>query len=192
MKIIHRLIVDNPDLLFSFIKKHPLLVEKISVLAHNFIFRENQDLLRQRKELCFSDLEAPSFGKKPTSASLLSQYSLLYSNLNKLSNNSIMKAFLQKAKQSADKIENQYVSKEKRYQILHGIFSLEYNREIIARKYFAGKKIVRFLTKIKLREKKLKLSNNNIQKIKVGMGKKFLFQLMRQSASVMKEIRMSL
>ena len=106
-----------------------------------------------------------------------------------------MKAFLQKAKQSADKLENQYISKEARLKTALGIFLVEFTEDEKverARRYFAAKKIVRFLTRVKLRQKKMKLSSNNIQKIKVGMGKKFLFQLMRQSASVMRDIKMRL
>ena len=189
-QILHRVIVENPERLFTFIKKRPLLIEKLSVLVHNFVFRENSELLRQRKELCFSDLEAPSFGKKPTSASLLSQYSCLYSNLAKLSNNSILKAFLQKTKQSADKIEDENRLKEERIRPILKIFRLpSINKNEKIREYFAAMKIVRFLTKKILAKRKMLLSRNSIQKIKIGMGKKFLFQLMRQSSAVMSHIR---
>jgi hypothetical protein len=71
-----------------------------------------------------------------------------------------------------------------------GVFYIcdEETREYLATRYLAALKIQNFFRK-KLRERQRKnLDENNFQIIKIGMGKKFLFQLMRQCSSVISSI----
>jgi len=71
-----------------------------------------------------------------------------------------------------------------------GIFYMcdEETREFLATRYIAALKIQNFFRK-KLQKRKMKrLNENNFQIIKIGMGKKFLFQLMRQSGSVISSL----
>ena len=90
-------------------KKYPALFQKIAVLCHNFIFSNNPEILQKRKNLKFSDLETSTLINEGLNPNLseISEYSALYSNVNKLSHNLIFRTILSKSKQTADKISNQ-------------------------------------------------------------------------------------
>lgn len=179
-------LLSNPELLFGFLQRHPRVTEKLSVLAHNFVFSGHPQLLSRRKQLYFSILE-PS---EDPGLSRLSQYTSLFTNVNKLSSNVLFRSLLLKAKQSADKMTSTLKRDSDHLQSFKGVFYMcdPETREYLATRYVAALRIQRFFRSCLRKGKKKRLNENNFQMIKIGMGKKFLFQLMRQSSTVMDSV----
>ena len=167
-------------------QRHPRIAQKLSVLSHNFVFSGHPDLLTQRKQLYFSILEN---GEDP-SLSQLSQYTSLYANVNKLSHNIIFRRLLQRTKQSVDKMTCALKRDSDHLKSFKGVFYMcdPETREYLATRYLAALRIQKFFRKQLRKRKKKRLNENNFQIIKIGMGKKFLFQLMRQSTFVMSSV----
>ena len=177
-------------------KDNPVFFQKLSILCHNFIFSNDKQLLSQRRKLKFSNLQSSSLlneGLDP-SLSQLSQYSNLYSNINKLSHNMIFKSFLNKSKQSAEKVSTELHQTQSQLKIFRSVFDGcdQDTREYLAIRYFASKRIFRFLRWRVIQRKQEDSKDNNFQIIKIGMGKRFLFQLMRQSSEVVKSVQKGL
>ena len=188
-------LLDNPDYLFNFMQKNPKMFQKLSVLSHNFVFSGHPKLLAERKSLYFSDAEQSVMQDDlDPNLSQLSQYTSLYSNINKLSNNVIFRKLLNRTKQSVDKMSFALKKDSDHLRSFKGIFYMcdEETREFLATRYFAALKIQNFFRKKLQKKKKKKLNENHFQIIKIGMGKKFLFQLMRQSSSVISSLNTKL
>ena len=122
--------------------------------------------------------------------SQLSQYTSLFANVNKLSNNIILKRLLHRSKQSVDKMTSALKRDSDHLRSFKGVFYMcdPETREYLATRYIAAMRIQTFFRKQLRKRKKKKLDENNFQIIKIGMGKKFLFQLMRQSSFVMSSV----
>lgn len=173
-------------------QNHPAIFQKLSVLSHNFVFSGDPELLNQRKNLYFSGLEESSLTRElgDPGLSQLSQYTSLYANINKLSHNIIFKRLLTRTKQSVNKMSGQLKKKSDHLKSFKGVFFLcdEETREYLATRYIAALRIQNFFRKKLRKRTRLNLNDNNFQMIKVGMGKKFLFQLMRQCSSVVESM----
>ena len=169
-------------------QNHPAISQKLSVLSHNFVFSGHPSLLSERRSLYFSKIDQSSATQDlgDPSLSQLSQYTNLYANINKLSHNVIFKKMLNRTKQSVDKVTKALKKDSDHLKSFKGVFYMcdPETREYLATKYIAALKIQNFFRKKLRKKKKKKLNDNSFQIIKIGMGKKFLFQLMRQSLSL--------